>query len=231
MAFIRKKLIKGNYYDYEVKSVREGRSVRQVHIRYIGRSRLGTTSKNKKSVPAPVPVIINKKSVPAPVIKNKSENYDKIFASAIKTFPLTDNFEKAGYILPDGRMLDLSSGQETREQDHREIRKVKRLSDKKLFKSEALKEIYDKGDSVAMFNFMNMGAIRFSKTNNQVIINSIKKPTEKQIKKLQDAIKYSDSLIFDRTNFKNGDILNYFEKDNPEPRDIIKIIGFWNEKN
>ena len=37
MAFIRKKTINGKVYQYEVKSVREGAKVSQVHIRYVGK--------------------------------------------------------------------------------------------------------------------------------------------------------------------------------------------------
>ena len=40
---------------------------------------------------------------------------------AVEQFGTTDRFERAGYILPDGRMLDFAQNDSTRDTDHREI--------------------------------------------------------------------------------------------------------------
>lgn len=40
---------------------------------------------------------------------------------AVEQFGTTDHFERAGYILPDGRMLDFAQNDSTRDTDHREI--------------------------------------------------------------------------------------------------------------
>ena len=40
---------------------------------------------------------------------------------AVEQFGTTDRFERAGYILPDGRMLDFAQNDSTRDPDHREI--------------------------------------------------------------------------------------------------------------
>lgn len=40
---------------------------------------------------------------------------------AVEQFGTTDRFEQAGYILPDGRMLDFAQNDSTRDTDHREI--------------------------------------------------------------------------------------------------------------
>ena len=40
---------------------------------------------------------------------------------AVEQFETTDRFEQAGYILPDGRMLDFAQNDSTRDTDHREI--------------------------------------------------------------------------------------------------------------
>lgn len=61
MSYIRTKEIppgSGNWYDYEVKGVREGQRVRQIHIRYIGKSsRTSSPSLSGGStIPAPVSV-------------------------------------------------------------------------------------------------------------------------------------------------------------------------------
>nr|DAU49808.1 MAG TPA: Large polyvalent protein-associated domain 3 [Caudoviricetes sp.] len=43
---------------------------------------------------------------------------------AVEKFGTTDTFERAGYILPDGRMLDFAQNGQTRDTDHREIMDV-----------------------------------------------------------------------------------------------------------
>jgi len=51
MSYVRSKMINGyGPYYYEVKSVREGSTVRQVHIRYIGTSRGGVTQYSSSGV-------------------------------------------------------------------------------------------------------------------------------------------------------------------------------------
>ena len=66
MSFIRAKEIpprSGNWYDYEVRTVHEGKRVIQQHIRYIGKSGSsthpsgsGSASRAIKTSPAPVSV-------------------------------------------------------------------------------------------------------------------------------------------------------------------------------
>ena len=54
MSFVRSKMINGcGPYYYEVKSVRKGKKVRQVHIRYIGRNGK-TTGVRTSTTPTPV---------------------------------------------------------------------------------------------------------------------------------------------------------------------------------
>ncbi len=113
--------------------------------------------------------------------------------AAVKEFGTTTDFKEAGYILPDGRMLDFSGKREggqphTRSYDHRDISRV----------------------SNGMVPFASeTGSIRFSLVGDTLLIdvmNSI--PTEKQIRVLKNAIRNSDGVTFDFTDARGNTILS-----------------------
>lgn len=81
MSYIRSKEIppgSGNFYDYEVKGVREGKNVRQVFIRYIGKS--GRTSSPSLSGGSSVPALT---ANPSPIAKEHRITKMKIEAPKI----------------------------------------------------------------------------------------------------------------------------------------------------
>jgi len=85
MSFIRSKEIpprSGNWYDYEVKTIHEGKKVRQKVIRYIGRSSLRPSrSGGLNGVMASSPVIASPAPKPATIHKMKTPS--KQIASAM----------------------------------------------------------------------------------------------------------------------------------------------------
>jgi hypothetical protein len=94
-----------------------------------------------------------------------------MFAKAAKRFPPTDDAALAGYMLPDGRMLDMSGGSGQRAHDHREIADL--VADSKRD---------ERGE--AMRKFVRAGAIRLFPE--MPGLDMSKKPTDAQMNKLRD---------------------------------------------
>lgn len=93
-------------------------------------------------------------------------------ANAKQIFGLTNDFNKAGYLLPDGAMLNFCYDEKynwQRDRDHREI-------------AEALSEITDDSYSGALIQFMNYGAIRVLPCG----LEMAQKPTEAQRRKIAE---------------------------------------------
>lgn len=95
---------------------------------------------------------------------------DSAMRGAARTFGVTNDFNSAGYILPNGSMLDFSGSDKPswikiRDYDHREIGRVKGLN----------------GGTKGMQEFMSMGAIRFSTYS----IDMVTPPTQAQMRTLK----------------------------------------------
>ena len=99
---------------------------------------------------------------------------------AVEIFGLTDDYEEAGYILADGRMLDFSGKNMggrggTRSLDHRDICDVDTLH----------------SGSAGMDEFMDAtGSIRFGFNDGDLQLNMLHPPTLAQIRRLVRAMKY-----------------------------------------
>ena len=145
---------------------------------------------------------------------------EKLFADAKAEFGLTDNFNVAGYMLPDGSLLNFGdpANPTTRAEDHRAIEGV----------------IMDNGteyDSRWMYlaDFMNEGAIRL--LPEYAGINLMKAPTKEQRQRLMDFIyKYNGEVILeiadDRLN--NAAYVEYDRRTSPA-RIFRDIDGYFNE--
>ena len=132
----------------------------------------------------------------------KTMTAEAIFARAKELFGTTTSPNEAGYILPDGTMLDFSgrhyeppapiSGPfRERMADHREI-------------AFAWPEDDSPGGFEGMKQVMNWGAIRFSTFHETVVVNLVRLPTEAQIKAV------------DRTLWLNPDAVLVVEVDDSE---------------
>lgn len=150
------------------------------------------------------------------------EEREKLFEDAKKHYGVTQNFKVAGYMLPDGSLLDFSEANDggdpnSRSLDHRDIEGV----------------IMDNGveyDSRWMYiaDFMNEGAIRLLPES--AGINMIQAPTEEQRKKIFDFIyKYNGEVILE-INDERLNSVAYMEYDRrTSPSRIFRDIdGYFN---
>ena len=110
---------------------------------------------------------------------------DEIMERAKKKFGLTDDVREAGYVLPDGGMLDFSGRNEldagtddsflrgSRQEDHRRINSI-------AYDYDADGNEVETGVETDMRDFIRRGGIRIDAGGNVGIINLAVKPTEKQ---------------------------------------------------
>ena len=129
------------------------------------------------------------------------------FNKAVDYFGTTTNLNIAGYILPDGRMLDFSGkkfGADGRNRtiDHREVG-----------------DAYD--NEIDMDDFLKNGAIRIDATSGSINIGA--KPTNEQMRIIEQIVsKNTDSVSLELEN--NGPSLNEVY-DNTTPTNIKRIIN------
>lgn len=148
------------------------------------------------------------------------EQREKLFADAKAEFGLTDNFNVAGYMLPDGSLLNFGdpANPTTRAEDHRAIEGV-------------IMENGTEYDSRWMYlaDFMNEGAIRL--LPEYAGINLMKAPTKEQRQKLFDFIyKYNGEVILEIADERLNNVA-YVEYDRrTSPSRIFRDIdGYFNE--
>ena len=151
------------------------------------------------------------------------EQRSQLFEAAKKQFGTTDNFKVAGYMLPDGSLLDFSEANDggdpnQRTLDHREIEGI----------------IMDEGreyDSRWMYlaDFMNEGAIRL--LPEYAGINIMKAPTKEQRQRLFDFIyKYNGEVILEIADERLNNVayVEYGRRTSPS-RIFRDIDGYFNE--
>lgn len=95
---------------------------------------------------------------------------------AVEKFGTTDTFERAGYILPDGRMLDFAQNGQTRDTDHREIMDV--------FGSAEVTEGTD-----ALDQFLADGNIRVMAELPGIDLSASVEPTAQQLEQVREMAK------------------------------------------
>ena len=148
---------------------------------------------------------------------------EKLFADAKERFGVTDNFKVAGYMLPDGSLLDFSEANDggdpnQRSLDHRSIEDV-------------IMEDGTEYDSRWMYlaDFMNEGAIRL--LPEYAGINLMKAPTKEQRQRLMDFIyKYNGEVILEIADerLNNAAYVEYDRRTSPA-RIFRDIDGYFNE--
>ena len=112
-------------------------------------------------------------------------------SKALKTFGTTECFELAGYILPNGEMLNFSYSGYQREEDHRIIGQ--------FFKKAQGTE--------AMIKFMRRGNIRVMCHKSAYHLEYIKEPTSMQKRRILEAKKVAHSMGIDfmlEESYPNG---------------------------
>ncbi len=150
------------------------------------------------------------------------EESENIFTKAKERFGTTDDLREAGYILPDGTMLDFSGrhqvdeGQDTsylrggRTVDHRDIKQLNYEADGNT----------ETGMNVSMEDFIGRGAIRID--GKYGAINLQRKPTKEQERTLRRLIQANNGYV--TVEIGNGyDSEHYGEYD--EGTKATKVLG------
>lgn len=135
--------------------------------------------------------------------KRKVASYTHIlWQRAKEEFGTTENPACAGYILPDGEMLNLcTEGQGHRDQDHRQVRPV--VVEALQAAGEQVDADMDRTD--AMNKFIAAGAIRMHLADENVVLDYSKKPTPEQERTLRGILEMREEAYIDLTD-KNGQI-------------------------
>lgn len=133
---------------------------------------------------------------------------------AEKEFGLTDNFYEAGWIMPDGKLIDFSGKNEggtpnRRPLDHRDIGQV-----------------CVKGGTEGLSEFMeDCKSIRFSKYHDGgVHADMTRQPTSEQCRRLREALMGSEYLVAERSD-KEGITLCKYETDYPDIFAFQRFVG------
>ena len=144
-------------------------------------------------------------------------SYD-VISLAIEQYGTTSNLGQAGYILPDGRLLNFGSNG-YREEDHRGI--------KGIYKKNNIPIWSDEYRYNYVVDFMNHGAIRCCV--NSGILDMTKEPTKEQYFTIRAFVRKACDVDIDFTNDK-GDTQHSVSYSNAKPQQVVAdIYKYYNE--
>lgn len=144
-------------------------------------------------------------------LEQSKENYD-IISLAIEEFGLTSRLSQAGFILPDGKLLNFGSDG-YRETDHRQIAAV--------YKQNGIKIWNDEYRYNYVVDFMNHGAIRCDV--NSGILDMTKEPTNEQFYAIKDFVRKAVDVDIDFTDDK-GNTLHSVSYSDAKPQAVVADI-------
>jgi len=144
-------------------------------------------------------------------LEQPKEIYD-IISLAIEEFGLTSRLSQAGYILPDGKLLNFGSDG-YREADHRQIAAV--------YKQNGIKIWNDEYRYNYVVDFMNHGAIRCDV--NSGILDMTKEPTNEQFYTIKDFVRKAVDVDIDFTDDK-GNTLHSVSYSDARPQAVVADI-------
>ena len=148
---------------------------------------------------------------------NMTEDYD-IISLAIEEFGLTSRLSQAGYILPDGKLLNFGSDG-YREADHRQIACV--------YKQNGIKIWNDEYRYNYVVDFMNHGAIRCDA--NTGILDMTQEPTREQYFVIRTFVRKAVDVDIDFTDNK-GNTLHSVSYSDAKPQQVVgDIYRYYNE--
>lgn len=137
---------------------------------------------------------------------------------ALRAFKTTRNFNEAGYLLPDGKMLDFSGGERNhRYRDHREIG-----------------EIYEATQGANALNrFLNDGNIRIMAESPGVDISANGEPTAEQYAAIRKFVMSHGTdkgkFFVDFSNSDGRNVGNYSYNGNVSPERVLNDIKYFYE--
>lgn len=139
---------------------------------------------------------------------------DTVFAEAKRTFGETDDPMLAGYVLPDGTMLDFSEGSGTRTADHRQIAGL-----------DAYDAIEDR--FAAMVHFMQQGAIRWMPLEDRMYGNAsvLAEPTAAQYRCMVRAARERQVPLLFEVDDAEGRTIGGSEFDRPTVDALQEIFA------
>lgn len=138
---------------------------------------------------------------------------------AKKEFGCTSRLNQAGYILPDGSLLNFGNDG-YRTEDHREIMTIYTDNDIKIW-SDEYRYNY-------VIDFMNHGPIRMDNRNGS--LNMSVEPTSKQYFIIKQIVKYNDGDVYIDFSDKQGNLIHSVCYDNASVSRVINDIKrFYNE--
>jgi hypothetical protein len=137
-------------------------------------------------------------------------------ACALKKFGTTKNFRKAAFIMPDGRMIDFSSGSKYRTLQHIDIHTCMNGKKKKTWQ-EIERQRLAWMDKCKAIRFQDCCEVEGGK----VRIEALTKPTKKQIARIVQAVKKVD--YFYAISNGGGDCV--YKAEHPTKRDVEKWVS------
>ena len=148
---------------------------------------------------------------------------------AVKVFKTTNDFREAGYILEDGRLLDLSGKHEggtpgTRSYDHRELCRAINTGGKGISGDKCM-DFFERNNNIRY----GMAGHESGRPNINISLNTYQKPTEKQITKMKQSIGVCRhfgpcNLFYDIYN-KDGSRCESGDAENASQNDIEKVLN------
>jgi len=147
----------------------------------------------------------------------------RVEKKAVNFYGQADSFGQAGFITPNGYLLDFSDGTGSRVQDHRNIGYVfELLPDIDL--KEYGGEKWRRSASWGMYAVLDMGFIRYLPEGHSVHI--VRMPTQQQFEKLRQLIHQQNGKI--NVQLDNNNYIEY-EHDTPEDYIIDGIKSYFRE--
>ena len=146
-----------------------------------------------------------------------TEDYD-IISLAIEQYGTTSNISQAGYILPDGRLLNFGRNG-VREEDHRGIEGIYKKNNISIWDDEYRYNY--------VVDFMNHGAIRCCV--NGGILDMTKEPTKEQYYTIKMFVRKAVDVDIDFTD-NNGNTLHSVSYSDAKPQQVTAdIYRYYNE--
>ena len=135
----------------------------------------------------------------------------------IKDFGITNNFNVAGYITPNGKLLNFEDDSDTSRFDHREVNRI--LDRMNIPEYEKKKIEVQNKDSAGLVYLVSIGYVR---VNGYGGIDIIVQPTDKQFTMITKQI-----IKLNKAAEYNDDIEEYYVDINNDKGQVVKHLSYY----